>query len=286
VRIVATDARGLSSTLEFLVLARAPAAPSPGPAAAPGAEGTFGRYHALVIGNNDYRLIRPLRTAVTDATEVAAVLREQYGFTVTLLLNANRYDMLSALNAARARLTENDNLLVYYAGHGQLDRINQRGHWLPVDAEPDSPANWISNISVTDILNAMTVQQLLVVADSCYSGAMTRSAVPRLEPGLGDDARAQVIRAMARKRSRLLLTSGGVEPVVDSAGGPHSPFAQTFLDLLRRNRGVLPAQDLFRQLQVQVMTAVQGLDVRQVPEYAPIRFAGHEAGDFLFARPR
>ncbi len=32
------------------------------------------------------------------------------------------------------------------------------------------------------------------------------------------------------------------------------------------------------------MTAVERLDVRQVPEYAPIRFAGHEAGDFLFVR--
>jgi hypothetical protein len=192
--------------------------------------------------------------------------------------------MLSALNALRASLTEDDNLLVYYAGHGQLDRVNQRGHWLPIDAEPESPANWISNISVTDILNAMAVQQLLVVADSCYSGAMTRSAVSRLEPGMTDDARAQALRTLARKRSRLLLTSGGVEPVVDTAGGPHSPFAQAFLDLLRQNRGVLPTQELFRRLQLEVMTMVERLDVRQVPEYAPIRFAGHEAGDFLFVR--
>src|SRR5207244_13278617 len=125
---------------------------------------------------------------------------------------------------------------------------------------------------------------LLVGADSCCSGAMTRSAVPRLDPALGLDARAQVIRTMAHKRSRLLLTSGGVEPVVDTAGGPHSPFAQSFLDLLRGNQGVLPAQELFRRLQLQVVTMVKGLDVRQVPEYAPIRFAGHEAGDFLFAR--
>ena len=47
---------------------------------------------------------------------------------------------------------------------------------------------------------------------------------------------------------------------------------------------MLPARELFHRLQVQVMTMVKGLDVRQVPEYAPIRFAGHEAGDFLFAR--
>ena len=47
---------------------------------------------------------------------------------------------------------------------------------------------------------------------------------------------------------------------------------------------MLPTQELFRRLQVKVMTMVQGLDVQQVPEYAPIRFAGHEAGDFLFVR--
>ena len=280
VRIVATDARGLTSTLDFLVVNR----PAPAPLDPPGSRGGLGTYHALVIGNNDYRLLRPLRTAVTDAREVAGVLQDQYGFSVALLLNANRYEILSALNALRARLGENDNLLVYYAGHGELDRVNQRGHWLPIDAEPGSPANWISNISVTDILNAMAVHQLLVVADSCYSGAMTRSAVTRLDPALSTEARAQVIRTMARKRSRLLLTSGGVEPVVDTAGGPHSPFAQSFLDLLRGNQGVLPAQELFRRLQVQVMTMVKGMEVRQVPEYAPIRFAGHEAGDFVFAR--
>jgi hypothetical protein len=280
VRIVATDAMGLTSSLEFLVVNR----PAPASADAPATGGELGAYHALVIGNNDYRLLRPLRTAVNDAREVATVLQDQYGFRVSLLLNANRYEILSALNSLRARLGENDNLLVYYAGHGELDRVNQRGHWLPVDAEPGSPANWISNIAVTDILNAMAVHQLLVVADSCYSGAMTRSAVPRLDPALDAQARAQVIRTMAHKRSRLLLTSGGVEPVVDTTGGPHSPFAQSFLDVLRANPGVLPAHELFRRLQVQVMTMVKGLDVHQVPEYAPIRFAGHEAGDFFFSR--
>jgi uncharacterized protein len=286
VRIVATDALGLTSSLEFLVVTRSagPVAAAPESGASSRGAAALGTYHALVIGNNDYRLLRPLRTAVADAREVASVLQDQYGFSVALLLNANRYEILSALNALRARLGENDNLLVYYAGHGELDRVNQRGHWLPVDAEPGSPANWISNVSVTDILNAMAVHQLLVVADSCYSGAMTRSAVTRLDPALDARARAQVIQTMARKRSRLLLTSGGVEPVVDTTGGPHSPFAQSFLDLLRGNQSVLPAQELFRRLQVQVMTMVKGLDVRQVPEYAPIRFAGHEAGDFLFAR--
>jgi hypothetical protein len=199
-------------------------------------------------------------------------------------LNASRYDILSALNTLREQLTDKDNLLIYYAGHGQLDQLNQRGHWLPVDAEPVSSANWISNIAITDVLNAMTTRQLLVVSDSCYSGALTRSALAQLDAGLTDQQRAQVMMSMAQKRSRMVLTSGGLEPVLDGGGGTHSVFARTFLDLLRANQGVLPGQEMFRHLQVRVASQAERAQVSQVPEYAPIKYAGHEAGDFFFVR--
>jgi hypothetical protein len=130
----------------------------------------------------------------------------------------------------------------------------------------------------------MTVRQLLVVADSCYAGTLTRSALGRLEAGMSEEERAKVYSAMAQRRSRMVMTSGGVEPVVDSAGGAHSVFAQAFIELLRANVEVLPGQDLFRLLQVQVAAKAHRLDVQQVPEYAPIKFAGHEAGDFFFVR--
>ncbi len=244
----------------------------------------FGTYHALVIGNNSYRHLRQLRTAVNDAREIARILESNYGFRVTLLLDADRYQMLSALNGLRERLTDKDNLLIYYAGHGELDAKNQRGHWLPVDAEPASTANWISNVAVTDILNSMSVQQLLVVADSCYAGTLTRSSLGRLEGGASEEERLKVIQLMAHKRSRMVMTSGGVEPVLDSAGGAHSAFAQSFIELLRTNVGVLPGQEMFGFLQVRVAATAQRSDIQQVPEYAPIKFAGHEAGDFFFVR--
>jgi predicted nucleic acid-binding Zn-ribbon protein len=244
----------------------------------------FGTYHALVIGNNNYRHLRQLRTAVNDAREVARILQSNYGFRVTLLLDADRYQILSALNALRERLTDKDNLLIYYAGHGELDAKNQRGHWLPVDAEASSSANWISNVAVTDILNSMSVQQLLVVADSCYAGTLTRSSLGRLGAGTSEAERLKVIQLMAHKRSRMVMTSGGLEPVLDSAGGLHSVFAQSFIELLRTNVGVLPGQEMFGLLQVRVAATAQRSDVQQVPEYAPIKFAGHEAGDFFFVR--
>jgi uncharacterized caspase-like protein len=246
----------------------------------------FGRYHALVIGNNEYRQLKPLKTAVADAREVARVLELDYGFTVRLLLNANRYEMLAALNEMREKLTEKDNLLIYYAGHGELDDRNQRGHWLPVDAEPNSTANWISNVAITDVLNTMTVQQLLVVADSCYAGTLTRSSLGRLEGGLSESERLRLLSVMAKQRSRMVMTSGGVEPVLDSAGGGHSAFAQAFLSVLRANVGVLPGQELFGHLRLRVASVADRVQMRQVPEYAPIKYAGHESGDFVFVRQK
>lgn len=291
VRIVAIDRQGRRSSLDF-VLAREPRAAPAASAASeppvglprPASAAAFGTYHALVIGNNDYKLLRPLKTAVADAREVARVLEQDYGFRVRLLLNASRYDMLAALNDLREKLTEKDNLLIYYAGHGELDDRNQRGHWLPIDAEPSSTANWISNVAITDVLNAMTVQQLLVVADSCYAGTMTRSSLGRLEGGLSEGERLRLLSLMAHQRSRMVMTSGGVEPVLDSTGGSHSAFAHAFLSVLRANVGVLPGQELFGHLRLRVASVADRVQMRQVPEYAPIKYAGHESGDFVFVR--
>jgi uncharacterized caspase-like protein len=289
IRLAAVDRQGRRGSVEFVIARVAPApTPGPGPESSVGLPRSgavsFGKYHALVIGNNDYKQMRALKTAVADAREVARVLELDYGFQVRLLVNASRYEILAALNDMREKLTEKDNLLIYYAGHGELDERNQRGYWLPVDAEPNSTANWISNIAITDVLNSMTVQQLLVVADSCYAGTLTRSSVGRLEGGLSEGERTRLLSVMAKQRSRMVLTSGGVEPVLDSAGGVHSAFAQAFLGVLRSNVGLLPGQELFGHLRLRVASVADRVQMRQVPEYAPIKFAGHESGDFVFVR--
>src|SRR5215510_15135096 len=121
--------------------ARAPKPVTPRTAPAPPAEKPalhFGRYHALVIGNNAYTDLSPLKTAVNDATAVAELLQTMYGFTVTLLTNTTRDEIITALDQLRATLTEQDNLLIYYAGHGVLDTSEERGYWLPVNAKQDS----------------------------------------------------------------------------------------------------------------------------------------------------
>ena len=47
----------------------------------------FGRYHALVVGINEYHHLPKLETAVNDASAVHDLLLHHYGFDSTLLLN-------------------------------------------------------------------------------------------------------------------------------------------------------------------------------------------------------
>ncbi|MEA3410001.1 MAG: caspase family protein [Pseudomonadota bacterium] len=288
VNVVAVDKSGKRTAVDFVIIPRdaktgqAVATTPKLKAGKPASPVDFGNYHALVIGNNNYRHMTNLSTASADARDVAKLLESRYGFQTRVLLDADRYAMLSALNDYREKLTENDNLLIYYAGHGELDSVNLRGHWLPVDAEPDSSANWISNIAITDILNVMAAKHVLVVADSCYSGSLTRSSIARLQTGLTDEAKVKWYRTMSKARTRAVLTSGGVKPVLDSGGGDHSVFARAFIDVLNENDGILEGFHLYREVQIRVKLAAATLRVEQNPQYAPIKYAGHEAGEFFF----
>jgi predicted nucleic acid-binding Zn-ribbon protein len=289
VNMVAVDRQGNRTTLDFLVVPPAgkgasssQASAAQRTATAPRAKVDFGRYHALIIGNQNYANLPSLKTPVNDARQLERVLQERYGFKTKLVIDATRYELLSALNEMRSTLTERDNLLVFYAGHGELDNVNLRGHWLPVDAEPESSANWISNVAITDILNAMAAKHILVIADSCYSGAMTRSSLARLDTGLTPAAKTDWYRIMASARARAVLTSGGLQPVLDSGGGDHSIFSAALLRVLRANDQILEGYSLFRKVQEQVKQQAARLNVEQDPQYSPIKYAGHEAGEFFF----
>jgi uncharacterized caspase-like protein len=238
----------------------------------------LGKFHALVIGNNEYVGMPVLKTAIADAEAVSDILADDYGFEVQTLTNATRSDVIGAMSALRARLTFDDNLLIYYAGHGIVDPITERGYWLPVDAAPDNPTNWVSNADITDMLKAIPARHLLVIADSCYSGTLVRAVNANLETW--EDRRAWLSR-MAAKRSRTALSSGGLEPVTDSGGDGHSVFARTLINVLRDNTEVIDAQNLFRPVRERV-----AVNANQTPQYSDVRLAGHDGGDFIFVPHR
>jgi len=225
-----------------------------------------------VIGINDYTSLPKLQTALADARAVAKTLESDYGFTVHLLENLSRADILDIFDELRETLVETDNLLIYYAGHGWFDQQSGRGYWLPVGARNDRRSRWLSNGDLTDALKAMFAKHVMVIADSCYSGTLTRSLSPATRT-------PDYVSRFTAKRARVVLSSDGLEPVVDSCGGKHSVFAAQFLKALRENKDILDGTRLFGHIHCNVV-----LNADQTPQYSDPRHAGHEGGDFLFVR--
>lgn len=235
-----------------------------------------GKYYALIIGNNKYSdpQINPLETPINDARAVAKVLAKKYGFAVTLLENATRHEILQQFNEFRNILTEKDNFLIYYAGHGILDQAEEEGYWLPVDAGKEIDDKWIPNSTITNKIRALKARHILLVADSCYSGTLTKTrdlAVRKKGQGY--------LKELVEKKSRVVLTSGGEEPVADDGGRKgHSVFASGFLNKIEANDRILESADLFVDVKKYVRNVKD-----QMPLYSELPKTGHElGGDFLF----
>ncbi|HEX6115202.1 MAG TPA: caspase family protein [Geminicoccaceae bacterium] len=248
----------------------------------------YGKYYALVIGNSEYQssaALPALRSPRVDAEAMSALLQQKYGYIVMPLINATRDRILGALNTLRATLKEEDNLLIYYAGHGFLDTDSGRGYWLPVDAKPHpDTANWISTEDITDILNSMSAKHVLVMADSCYSGSLTSSNNAPMGLGVPEEERSYWLKTIANKPARMALTSGNLSPVLDGGGGQHSIFARALLEVLGTNDRVMEGWRVYLRVSARVSDVAQVYGLRQVPTYGPIKSEKYAGGDFLFVR--
>ncbi|WP_444993958.1 caspase family protein [Aliikangiella sp. IMCC44359] len=245
----------------------------------------YGKYYALVIGNQDYENMEDLDSPINDATRAARILKERYGFNVELLSNVSNLQIMQALNQLNNILTEDDNLLIFYAGHGSRIKTGdwESGYWLPVNADrPPNDARWVSNESITRHLSRIKAKRVLVMADSCYAGLLS-SAPGFIFAGANKNYSEAYLEYVLPKKSRLLFTSGGDHPVLDSLEKEgHSVFARSLLDKLENNTKIISGSELFLTIKDSVTNAAKALGVKQVPEFKAIKGAGHEAGSFFF----
>lgn len=244
----------------------------------------FGRYYAIVIGNQNYQQIESLQTPKYDAARAARILADKYGFTVQILDDANDITMLKTINDLNSVLKPEDNVLIYYAGHGTRLKSGalESGYWLPVNADaPPEDRFWIPNEQITGHLGRLVAKRVLVVADSCYSGLLSTDPSYLF---LNDKVSysKEYIKFKLPKRARLLLSSGGDQPVLDEGGGGNSVFARAFLDELEANTGILSSPELFSRIKKRVEVTAAKNKFVQTPEFKSIKGAGHEVGDFFF----
>lgn len=237
----------------------------------------LGEYHALVIGNNNYADLDDLGTAINDANEIAKVLKDTYGYKTQVLQNATHLEIVQALADYQEKLGKLDNLVVYYAGHGLIDE-RQNGYWIPTDAKLSDKSSWIPNKVISEFMSSMNAKHVMVIADSCYSGTMSGSAI-RPFP---EDVAENDILFTSRVKARTVLTSGGLQPVLDSGGDGHSIFASALLDVLKENDGVMEGYRLYQALEQQVKLRSKLSGIQQIPEYTAVKHAGHEGSEFYF----
>ncbi|MEL6472730.1 MAG: caspase family protein, partial [Pseudomonadota bacterium] len=244
----------------------------------------FGEYHALLIGNENYEHADwpDLDTSHNDVAAIGAILEDKYGFRVTILKDATRFEILKALSDLGDQLGENDNLLLYFAGHGQyIDQIAS-GYWEPVDSIPYKTVNSISVQDVNTQLSLTKARKVLVVSDSCYSGAFTRAPFAMLKGDAAHETRERYLQQIADKRSRNVMTAGGLQPVADGLGNGHSLFARAFISALVDNDDVALGRDVFSRVRDVVTVSATAMNWEQEPEYDEIVHSGHEGGDFIF----
>ncbi|MDD4928581.1 MAG: SUMF1/EgtB/PvdO family nonheme iron enzyme [Gallionella sp.] len=130
--------------------------------------GSAGKRIALVIGNDQYSSVTPLKNAVADARAMAAALGKA-GFDVTLRTDANLGAMKLAVRQFKARLSGGDEAVFFYSGHGvQLGAAN---YLLPVDITSDSEEqvkdDAIPLQRLLDDLQDKQVKFALAIVDAC-----------------------------------------------------------------------------------------------------------------------
>lgn len=255
------------------------------------AQKALGVYHALIIGIDAYADYPQLKTAVNDASALKTVLIRRYGFLPENIVfrtdeQATWTTIIQELKQTTASLTENDNLLIYFAGHGEKEPIAKDGYWVPVDGKKNDPSTWITNSSIRNIVCAKSLRakNVIIVADACYSASLFRHAPDHTGVGIAGVAgphqeienlaygksgngttprtrsggrmsvarlnQREILMRLSSKKSRQVVSSGGLEPVADTlrTKGRHSLFAHHLLKALRNNDDSLKClTDLIRE---------------------------------------
>jgi hypothetical protein len=233
-------------------------------------------YYALVIGIASYKntssSFNDLDRPVKDARQLTKTLVDNYNFErdkITLLENPTRAEILDAIDELATKVTQKDNLLLFYAGHGYWDENLKVGYWLPADATLSKKSSWISNSSIKDYVSGINSKHTLLITDACFSGSIfkTRSG--------GENLSSYGVAKLYGLPSRKAMTSGNLKAVPDQS----KFFEYLNKRLIENNDKYLLARDLFGSLYTAVLN-----NTSTVPLYGVIQDSGDEGGEFIFIR--
>lgn len=231
------------------------------------------KFYALIMGANDYtdNSITDLDNPINDATKLYNVLTSRYTFEpndVIFLKDPTREQIINELDRLTRKVGKNDNLLIFYAGHGYWDKETDFGYWIPTDSKANSTANWMANSQIKDYVAAIKSKHTLLIADACFGGSIFHDRKAFQE---GSSPIKQAYDAQSRKA----MTSGNLTEVPD-----RSIFLEQLVSRLNANtKDYITAEEIFGSIKDLVMNSSP-----VTPMYGDIKDAGDEGGDFIFVK--
>lgn len=237
-------------------------------------------YHALIIAAEKYEAdgkgIDNLKWPVSEAKALKKVLEERYGFSVEVLENPTHKRMVQAFELLRG-LTCDEQVIVFFAGHGVFDPATQKGYWLPSDADSRDHSDHFSSTDITDQLFALSAGHVLVISDACYGGAIFNENHGFKEYG-AQPADAD-LRVLAAKPSRQVMTSGKIQRVPDQ-----SLFFRYLLRKLETNtRKFLDVSELYGTVLQDIKDDRLAQPDRDIPtpQFGSLKRTNHKSGSMI-----
>lgn len=213
---------------------------------------TSGDNRALVIGIEAYRGWMNLKNSRENARAFKDLLVSHYGFeerNITFLTDDTpRKPTLAEITQALKRMAEgtksNDNLLVYFSGHGATDPITRRGYWVPIDGVSGDPDTWVPHTAVVDTLASPSVaaRDVCIIADSNFSAGLLSPWTSELS--MGDFKYRPWIVERGGQPSRQVIAFGEMGPRERARW--KGLFTQYLLKALKANKfKLMDPQSLF-----------------------------------------
>lgn len=233
-----------------------------------------GRNFILLIASQNYddQSIPSLDNPIPDAIKLKMVLKNSYNFNdenIITLFNPERSDFKKRFIELSETLQPEDNLIIFYAGHGIWVEKEKKGYWLLTDAKRSDLNTWLPNKEVLTMISNLSTRHTLLITDACFSGSVFKTR------SIGSDA-PPAVREMSEKISRVAITSGNDTEVPDQ-----SVFMKYLIKALSENKEkYLTAQKMFI---TQIIEAVM-TESKTEPRYGTLELAGHVGGDFIFIK--
>ena len=205
-------------------------------------ENTMGTNRALIFATSIYDSFSELVNPVIDASTIAEELQSNYFVQTELIVNPTLNETIQKIREyAKLQYNLNDNLVIFFAGHGIYDEVFKEGYVISRDSKSDDVAktSYLSHSNLRTMINNIPCNHILLVMDVCFGGTFDPiiASKSRAADMYTEVTNEEFIQRKQKYKTRLYLTSGGKEYVPDGRPGHHSPFARKFLESLRNYGG-------------------------------------------------